>query len=152
MIKQASIDKNKIRNLIADVQENINELSELSKLNLKEFKSDKKNYGLAEHYLRRSLEGILTIGTHFLSRLPVKTKDYQEIIVSLGEQNIIPKDFAERNKKLAGYRNRLVHMYWEVSKEEMHQIINQHLDDLNKFCDYFKQVLQNPEKLGLKVE
>ena len=78
MIKQASIDKNKIRNLIADVQENINELSELSKLNLKEFKSDKKNYGLAEHYLRRSLEGILTIGTHFLSRLPVKTKDYQK--------------------------------------------------------------------------
>jgi len=152
VIKYVPIDKNKIRNMIVDVQENINQLSKLSKLTLEEFKSDKKNYGLTEHYLRRSLEGILTIGTHFLSRLPVKTKDYQEIIITLGKQKIIPKDFAEKNKKLAGYRNRLVHMYWEVSEEEMHQVINEHLNDLDKFCEYFQQTLQNPEKFGLKIE
>lgn len=149
MIRHAALDINKIRNLIADVQKNIKELSDLSKLSLNDFKTDNKNYGLAEHYLRRSLEGILTIGTHILSRLPVKTKDYQEIVVSLAEQKIIPKKFAERNNRLAGYRNRLVHMYWEVSEDEMYKVINEHLGDLDMFCRYFQKVLQNPEKFGL---
>lgn len=112
MVRNIPLDINKIRNLLADIRSNIGELSVFAKMNLIEFKSDGKNYGLAEHYFRRVLEGVLTVGTHFLSRLPVKTKDYQEIIIALGEQNIIPKEFAEQNKKLAGYRNRLVHMYW----------------------------------------
>lgn len=152
MIKYSSIDKNKIRNLIADVQSNIKELSALGGLSVDEFKADRKNYGLAEHYLRRSLEGILAIGTHFLSRLPAKTKDYQEIITELARFSIIPKDFAEKNKKLAGYRNRLVHMYWEVSEEEMHQVIREHIGDLDKFCIYYQKVVQNPEKFNLRVE
>lgn len=152
MIRHAALDKNKMRNLIADIQGNIKELAILSNLTQEEFKSSKENYGLAEHYFRRSLEGILTVGTHILSRLPEKTKDYQEIIISLANQKIIPKEFAERNKKLAGYRNRLVHIYWEVSEEEMYKVIKEYLEDLDKFCQYFQKVLQNPEKFGLRIE
>lgn len=152
MIKYVPIDTNKVRNLIAGIQDNISKLSNLADLSLEEFSADAKNFGLAEHYLRRSLEGVLTIGTHILSRLPSRAKDYQEIILSLAEHNIIPKDFAEKNRKLASYRNRLVHMYWEVSKKELHTIINEHLDDIDQFCQYFQNVLQDPKKFGLKVE
>lgn len=152
MIKYAPIDVNKIRNLIADIQNNIKELSILARLSPEEFKADNKYYSLSEHYLRRSLEGILTIGTHILSRMPVKTKDYQEIITGLADQKIIPRDFAEKNKNLAGYRNRLVHMYWEISKDEMYKIINEHLGDIDQFCQYFQKVLQTPEKFGLQIE
>lgn len=152
MIKHIAVDINKIRNLLQDIQSNIKQLQNLAKLSLKQFKSDKKNYGLADHYLRRSLEGILTISTHLLSRLPSKTKDYQEVIKELARFKIVPQAFAERNRKLASYRNRLVHMYWEVSEEELHKVINDHLDDLDKFCQYFQKVLQNPEKFNLKIE
>lgn len=152
MVKYAPLDSEKIINLIEDTQNSIKELSKLAALKLEDFKSDSKNYGLAEHYLRRSLEAILTIGTHILSRLPVKTKDYQEIITSLGENNIVPKDFAEKNKKLAGYRNRLVHMYWEVSKEEIHKVINEHLEDLDNFCKFYQEVLKTPEKFNLEID
>lgn len=152
MIKQAPINADKIRNFIVDIRKNSEALSTLAYLSLEEFSSDYKNYGLAEHHLRRALEGILTVGTHILSRLPSKTKDYQEIIVSLSEHNIIPKDFAEKNKKLAGYRNRLVHMYWEVSKEEMYNVIKEHIKDIEQFATYFQEVLKNPEKFNLKFE
>lgn len=83
------------------------------------------------------MEGVLTVGTHILSRLPVKTKDYQEIILALGKQKIIPKDFAEKNKKLASYRNRMVHIYWEISEKEIYQIVQDHLKELEKFCEYY---------------
>lgn len=150
-MKYAPIDAIRIRNLIADIQNSMKEIGPLAEMSLKEFKSDSRNFGLAEHYFRRSLEGVLTIGTHILSRLPVRTKDYQEIIESLGRNKIIPKDFAERNKKLAGYRNRMVHMYWEIKEEELHKILNEHLGDIDKFCQYYQVVLRKPQKFGLEI-
>jgi len=44
-------------------------------------------------------------------------------------------------------------MYWEVSKEEMHKVINEHLDDIDKiFANIFQKVLSNPKKFGLKID
>ena len=151
-MKYAPIDGNKIRDLIADIQDCIKKMSELSELSLDEFKTDPRNYPVAEHYVRRSLEGILTIGTHILSRLPVKTKDYQDIITELGKKGIVPMDFAERNKKLAGYRNRIVHLYWEVEEDEIYDVMKKHLRDLDMFCEYFREVLRFPKKFDLEVE
>ena len=34
---------------------------------------------------------------------------------------------------MAGYRNRLVHFYHEVSVEELYQITTHHLSDLDQF-------------------
>lgn len=134
----AKLDTAKIRNLIAGIQENIKELENIACMSLNDFKQNKRNYAIAEHHLRRALEGILTIGTHILSRIPnVRMKDYQSIIESLGAQNVIPKDFAEKNKKLSAYRNRLVHLYWEISEKELYEIIKQHLKDIDMFCNYF---------------
>jgi uncharacterized protein YutE (UPF0331/DUF86 family) len=147
MIKKAPVNISKIRNILAQIEEGIKELETLSKLTLTDFLSDKRNYIVAEHYLRRSLEGILTIGSHFLSRINAKTKDYQQIILSLGEHGLIPKDFAERNKNLAGYRNRLVR---EITPEELYTVINQHLNDLIEFCKYYQAILANLKKYGLE--
>ncbi|MFN3481349.1 MAG: type VII toxin-antitoxin system HepT family RNase toxin, partial [Thermodesulfovibrionales bacterium] len=131
MIERRPLNIQKIRNILADIEGNLRELNLLVSEGLEKFLSERKNYGLAEHYLRRTLEGILTIGSHILSRLPAKTKDYKQIILSLGEYGIVPIEFAERNKRLASYRNRLVHLYWEVTMEELFTVITQHLEDMN---------------------
>lgn len=149
MIERRPLNTQKIRNILADIEGNLKELRSLVSLGFEEFRSDRKNYGLAEHYLRRTLEGILTIGSHILARLPAKTKDYKQIILSLGEYGIIPVEFAERNKRLASYRNRLVHLYRGVTMDELFTVINQHLSDLYLFCQYFQKVLKEPERFGL---
>jgi len=136
-MKYAPLDIDKIKNLVSEIQENITALKEFSSMPLEEFKADRKNYGLCEHHLRRALEGILTIGTHILSRLPAKTKDYQEIILFLGKLEIVPEDFAEKNKQLASYRNRMTHIYWEISSDEIYKITKEHLEDIEKFCEYY---------------
>lgn len=151
MMRVAPLDFQKLRNLITEVEANLKALTAFSSMSAAVFSADRKNYGLAEHHLRRALEGVLTISTHILSRLPVKTKDYQEVITTLGEQGVVPKEFAERNKKLAGYRNRLVHMYWEVSPEELYTVIIEHNEDITAFCGYFRAVLAEPEKFGLQA-
>lgn len=150
-MRYAPLDIDKVRDLEADIQESLRELRKLSALTDAEFGKDTLYYAAAEHHFRRALEGVLTIGTHILSRLPAKTKDYQDIIEKLGEYGIVPRDFAERNKKLAGYRNRMVHLYWEVTPQELHDIIREHLDDLDTFCDYYREVVRNPGKFNLTI-
>ena len=149
MIRYAPIDIEKLKNLIAEIQENIQNLKELTRMSYAEFHQDSRNYALCEHHFRRALEGVLTAATHILSRLPVKTKDYQEIITSLGKYKVVPKDFAEKNKRLASYRNRLVHMYWEVSEEELYKVCNEHIKDLEKFSKYFLDYIRKYKNLPL---
>ena len=151
MTRIGPLDKNKINNFLADIESSLVKLKIVAN-KPKEILDHAEQYAIAEHYLRRALEGILTVGTHIVSRLPTKTKDYQEIIITLGKHGIIPVDFAEKNRKLAGYRNRLVHLYWEIDSKEMHQLLNEHLGDLEAFCDYFKQVLARPQDFNLTLE
>jgi len=93
--------------------------------------------------LRKALEGILSLSTHIVSRLPggVKSKDYREIIVALGEFEVLPKEFAQKIRGIAGYRNRLVHLYWKVTSEELHQKVSGELKDIDMFVDYILEYL-----------
>jgi len=50
MMDKKPIDFQKIRNLLADIERNIEELENITSITLEEFKKDRKNYGLAEHY------------------------------------------------------------------------------------------------------
>ncbi|MBU0765762.1 MAG: DUF86 domain-containing protein [Bacteroidetes bacterium] len=142
MTRSAPLDISKIRNLIAGIQENLSGLRKITGSTIEEFITDPNSYPICESHLRRALEGILTIGTHILSRLLVRSKDYNEIILSLGKHEIIPPEFADRNKKLAGYRNRLVHLYWEVSKEEIYNVCREHLADIDQFCEYYLEYIR----------
>jgi len=121
-------------------------------MSLEEFKTD-ENFAIAEHYLRRALEAVFEIGNHILSRIPgIRISTYKEIALALGEQNIIPKEFAqEKLLKMAGYRNRLVHFYSEVSVDELYQIIQNNLTDFEEFLKYIKNILENPESFKFTI-
>jgi uncharacterized protein YutE (UPF0331/DUF86 family) len=34
---------------------------------------------------------------------------------------------------MAGYRNRLVHLYYQISDEELHEIVKNNLEDIRLF-------------------
>lgn len=152
MIRHAPLDLEKIKNLIADTRKFTDDLRNLTNQSLEDWAADRHRVALTEHYIERATENILTIGTHILSRLPSKLKDYEEVILFLGRENIVPMDFAEKNRALSGFRNLLVHQYWEVDPKRLYNIVKEHLGDLDKFCDYFEVVLRNSGKWGLRVE
>ena len=143
-MKYPPIDKEKVKMLIGEIQESIARLSKFSGIAAEEFKRDKDNYAVAEHHLRRALEGVLSLGTHILSRIPggAKARDYTEVLLSLGKFNVLPSDFAQKIRQMAGYRNRLVHLYWEVTDEEMLEKIKDRLDDFDMFCKYILEYVK----------
>lgn len=131
----------------------MDKLKQFKGMTLDEFRTG-ENFAISEHYLRRALEAVFEIDSHILARLPgSKVSDYKDIAKKLGEHKIVPSEFTkEKLIKMAGYRNRFIHFYSEVTVEEMHQIIHDNLDDFDRFNESIKKVLVEPGKYGLGVE
>lgn len=137
------INKEVINERLHIIEQTLEKLKELQKLSIKDF-SEGDNFAIAEHHLRRALEAVFDIGTHILSRIPgVKPRSYKEIPKLLAEKDVIPKDFGQdKLLPMAGYRNRLIHFYPEITAEEIYNIIKQDLPDFYAYCrliiDYVK--------------
>lgn len=107
------------------------------------FLADPDNFAIAEHHLRRALEALLDISRHILAKKGFgRPEDYKSIITSLGQHKVLPPQFADRIQGMAGYRNRLVHGYAQVTEEEIHEIINEKLDDFQSFADYILKYIK----------
>jgi uncharacterized protein YutE (UPF0331/DUF86 family) len=99
--------------------------------------------------LRRGLEALLDIGRHIMAKgFGVGVSEYREIAEKLGENGVLSKEEIMLLKTLAGYRNRLVHFYHEISKQELYQICKNELNDLLVIKDaYLHWLKSHPDML-----
>jgi len=136
------IDKKVINSRIAKLREYIKILEELSQEKKEDFLKNYKIYGLAERYLQLSIECVLDMGNHIISRIGFKKPEtYQDIILILGKNSVIPENFAEKIAKMAGLRNILVHGYSEIDEIIIYNHVKHDLDDFRKFIKYIIQYL-----------
>jgi uncharacterized protein YutE (UPF0331/DUF86 family) len=109
-------------------------LKPFSTITKEEFLSDRKNPPFVESYLRRGLEAVFDIGRHILAKTyGFKEIEYKVIAKELGEKGVITKELSEVLYIMAGYRNRMVHFYREITPEELYQIILINLKDFDSF-------------------
>ncbi len=151
-MKRLPLNREVILLRIREIEKDIEKLLRFKDFSFREFEAD-DNFAIAEHYLRRALEAVFDIGNHILSRVPgVRVSTYKEIVLGLYKEKIIPENFAkEKLVKMAGYRNRLIHFYAEVSVEELYEIIQKNLGDFEEFLNYLKDLLENPEKFDFTI-
>ncbi len=150
VISRLHVDK--IEKNIFLVQESLVELKKLSMLTKDEFLSDKRNFAAAESYLRRSLEAIFDVGRHVLAKTyGYKEIEYKKVAQELGEKAVINKEYSRVLMKMAGYRNRMVHLYHEVSSPEIYGILKDHLTDVERFITEMAVFLEKYQA-GLQKE
>jgi len=118
------------------INNSLKRLKEISQLPQDEFKENDDYYAIAEHHLRIALEATLDVGRHICIKEDLgQPKDYTEVFDILNSGGILDAEFTESIRGMAGYRNRLVHMYNKVDKEEIYQILQKRLDDFETFSD-----------------
>ena len=113
------------------IQENLNliglflgKLEKMACLPRSEFLADERNPAASESYLRRSIEAIFDIARHILSKsFSSKSLEYKEVALEMGEKGIVSKSYAKTLVKIAGYRNRLVHFYKEITADDLYKIL-----------------------------
>jgi uncharacterized protein YutE (UPF0331/DUF86 family) len=152
------LSKVKIESKLAVIREALSALHELGERTGEEaFVESTEKFAIAEHHLRRALEGVFDIGGHIISRFPYspgkRPKTLREIAHALGEKGIVEQSFADGAlSNMAGYRNRMVHFYDEVTPRELYAIITHNLGDLEVFAQAAVAALDRPEQYDLSVE
>lgn len=153
-MKKIPINKEIIMSRLSYIEESLRSLERFKGKSFAEFRSNPDNFRIAFYDLHRALEATMDIGSHILSRIPgARATSYKDIPLLLGKNKIIPLDFAENELlQMAGYRNRMVHFYAEITEKELHKIIQDNLQDLEKFCSYITKLIKNPRKYGLDIK
>lgn len=96
-----------------------------------------------ERNLQLAIESALDIGEVIISSEDLeKPEDYRSIIIILGKEGIIPVQFAERFSETAKLRNILVHMYTEIDPAMISQIMENNLDDFDKYAQYIARYIK----------
>jgi uncharacterized protein YutE (UPF0331/DUF86 family) len=137
------IDKLLVKQRLTFIKQYVVELEKLSQLPKLEF-LEKRNSAAAESFLRRSLEAIFDTGRHILAKQGFVNMalEYKGIAEGLRVNKIISEELAEKLTKMAGYRNRLVHLYHQVSDEELYEIVKNNLADIKQFKEQIAKYME----------
>lgn len=113
------------------------------------FVQDARTAAAAESYLRRALEALLDLGRHVLAKgFGQPAAEYKQIPVQLQRLDVIDEASAALMTKLAGYRNRMVHFYAQVSTSELYDICARQLGDVAACAEALRAwVMAHPEQL-----
>ena len=104
------------------------------------FLADRHKIAAAESYLRRALEALFDMGRHILAkRFAYPATEYKEIAKGLSDQRVLVEKETELMRKMAGYRNRMVHFYHEMTPEELHEICLYHPNEIKLLADKLVQ-------------
>ncbi len=90
---------------------------------------------IARSRLLTAIEASLNICYHVaakkLQRIP---DEYAQCFLILAESNLIEWDLAQRLAAMARFRNRMVHLYWDIDYVQVYDVILNDLDDLEVFA------------------
>ena len=116
------------------------QLVNIRQLSYEDFINNDINRAAAERVLQIAIESCLNIGNRLISLLhferPVPTPEsYAEIFIIMRNLKIIDLEFSNRLVEMAKFRNRLVHLYWDLDPEATYRILHENIDDLKKFQD-----------------
>jgi uncharacterized protein YutE (UPF0331/DUF86 family) len=124
-----------------ELQNALTLLNDLKERDLQDFKKDHHLVGSAKYHLIVATEAVIDICNHLISknklRLPESYSDTFRVMV---EEKILPVELAEEKLvAMARFRNRLVHIYWEIDLDMIYQILGENLIDLEHFMSEIKK-------------
>lgn len=136
------VNREKVEGLIRQQQGYLKYLRVLAQVDEERFLSDPDKTGAAKYYLLVAIETCIDICNHVISaqnfRAPI---DYADIFEVLSEEKIFPEEFARTLRKMAGFRNRLVHVYAGVDNRVVYEYLGTRLGDFDQFQEYISKFI-----------
>ncbi|CAG0947743.1 DUF86 domain-containing protein [Geobacter sp.] len=124
----------KIRKISSEILAALERLEDLRNLSLSEFTADPHKVGSAKYSLIVAIEGAVDLCNHVIAKNGFRTpEDYADTFRVMEEKGAFAADFASSLTQMARFRNRLVHIYWNIDDAELHRIIATRLDDIRRF-------------------
>lgn len=128
----------KVRKITSEIITALDRLEDLRKLSEEAFITDPHKIGSAKYNLIISIEGAVDLCNHVIAKNGYRTpEDYADTFKVMSERGAFDEEFITALIQMARFRNRLVHIYWEVDDKEIYRIICTRLEDIKRFLKEF---------------
>jgi len=144
---ELKFDKDKITKLASEIFAALDRLREIAALPKEAFLADLYKIAATKYFLVISIEAAIDVCNHVISRNKLRVpEDYADTFNVMGEVGAFEEDFVDRLSKMARFRNRLVHIYWEVDDELVYSILGEHIKDMERFTESIMVFLSGKRK------
>ena len=118
-------------------------LRELRSVPAEALPGDLVRMGSVKYYLQVSIESCIDVAQHVIASEGFRPpKDYADTFTVLAERGILEQEFAERLRRMAKFRNRLVHLYGEVDDQHVVRVLAEDLGDFDLFRERILAMLK----------
>jgi len=123
-------DPDTMTRLVSEFRKSAARLKKMSLLWKKDFLADPDKIGSTKYHFIVAIESCIDICNHIIARNGFRVpEDYADTFRVMSEEGAFEKEFADELIKMAKFRNRLVHLYWEVSDLQLWEILSTRLGD-----------------------
>jgi uncharacterized protein YutE (UPF0331/DUF86 family) len=129
------VDRPKLDQMLSNLGAYVQVLKGLAGLPRDRFLADGDKVGNAKYHFVVAIECCIDIANHIIAsenyRFPRDTADSFAV---LAEHGVLDADFGARLGGMARFRNRLVHVYWDVDDRRVSEYLQESLGDLDRFA------------------
>ncbi len=134
----------KVEGILENLRGYVEKLKHLASLSREEFLSDFTKVESAKHLFQVSVESCIDVSNHIIASERFRApKSYAETFEILAEQGVIERDFLPTLRQMVQFRNRLVHLYWEVDVEVIYDLLQKNLGDFETFTSQILRYLSD---------
>ena len=139
-------DQEKMVRLVSELRMSVGRLRELAKLTQEDFLNDPDKIGSSKYHFIVAIESCIDMCNHVIARNGYRVpEDYADTFKVMAEAGAFDPDFSDDLRNMARFRNRLVHLYWQVDDKQVFEIIRNRLNDFKKFLDSISRFLEMAE-------
>ena len=132
--------QHKIRNKISKLKYYLKLLHSYKPDCKEKFLNDPMYEGALLHYLYLVSDGCITLAEMMIKLKSLSTpQSYYEAIDTLGENDIIPKEFAYNFAKIASFRNFLAHDYEKIDYLVICDEVLNKLDEIDRYLELIEE-------------
>jgi uncharacterized protein YutE (UPF0331/DUF86 family) len=129
-----TLNQEMIRTRCQEIEDSLGRLERIKAMAREDFLKDRDLQDIACYRLLVAIEAALGLCYHVAARQLKKVpEEYAECFAILADAGMIPKDLSENLRRMARFRNLLVHMYWKVDYAVLYELIQHQLTDLRRF-------------------
>jgi len=134
------VNKQLIYKKLSELDQKLELLKKYQGVTENELENNLEKLWIVERGLHVCIQIVLDLGNHVLAEKGITVENYGDIFNKLDKEGIIPKDFADGIKGMAGFI--LVHDYARVDVKELTRIVNNRLADFDEYAKYLLDYIE----------
>lgn len=129
--------------LISQIRSSTKRLKTIAKTTKNQFLHNPDKIDSAKYNFIIAIEACIDLCNHIISQNGYRSpRDYADTFQVMAESGAIASSFTSELQKMAKFRNRLVHLYWEIDDNQVYSIMQNHLGDFSKFLKFVADFLE----------